>query len=574
MPLLDIEQLEVDFVGPRGAEPAVRGVTLSLEAGEIVALVGESGSGKSVTAAAINGLLPRGVTRVRGSITFDGQPLVGIGEAQLERLRGTGVATIFQNPLSALDPTMRIGDQLAVTARLRRPLTRAQALARATKALAEVGIDDPARTLRAWPHQLSGGMRQRVMIALATLNHPRLLIADEPTTALDAVLQKDILRLLKRLNQEHGVAILIITHDFGVVAELSQRVAVMRAGRIVEQGRTADVLAAPKHAYTRSLIDAVPEIGLRALDPSPSRRLGAAGAGGQKRSAGGTNTSAPANAAPVLLEARGVRRTFVTARSWLPSRARRFDAVIDARLEVRRGEIFGLIGASGSGKSTLARVVAHLIPASEGTVRFDGADLATLDGSALKAFRRRFQFVFQDSASSLNPRRTLLEQLADPALRLGVARDREHARELAQEALERVGLEARHLNRYPHAFSGGQRQRIGIARALVVKPEFIVLDEPTSALDVSIQAQILNLLLALRESLGLTYLFIGHSLPVIEFLCDRVAVMERGRIIETLDAANLRANARHPSTLRLLDAVLPVRVAAPASRAPLTELSS
>ncbi|WP_069263995.1 dipeptide ABC transporter ATP-binding protein [Paraburkholderia nodosa] len=567
MPLLDIEQLEVDFTGPRGAEPAVRGVSLSLDAGEIVALVGESGSGKSVTAAAINGLLPRGVTRVRGRIAFDGQPLVGLPEAQLERLRGTGVATIFQNPLSALDPTLRIGDQLAVTARLRHPLSRAQALARATEALADVGIDDPARTLRAWPHQLSGGMRQRVMIALATLNHPRLLIADEPTTALDAVLQKEILGLLKRLNREHGVAILIITHDFGVVAELSQRVAVMRAGQIVEQGRTADVLAAPKHAYTRSLIDAVPEIGLRARDPSPSRRLGVAGA----------RRAAPApkpDAAPVLLEARGVCRTFVTARSWLPSRTRRFDAVSDAGFEVRRGEIFGLIGASGSGKSTLARVIAQLLPASEGTVRFDGADLAKLDGAALKAFRRRFQFVFQDSASSLNARRTLLDQLTDPALRLSVAHDRAHARELAQEALERVGLEARHLSRYPHAFSGGQRQRIGIARALVVKPEFIVLDEPTSALDVSIQAQVLNLLLELRESLGLTYLFIGHSLPVIEFLCDRVAVMERGRIIETLDAANLRANARHPSTLRLLDAVLPVRAAAPAGRAPLTELLS
>ncbi|GGD89325.1 dipeptide ABC transporter ATP-binding protein [Caballeronia grimmiae] len=567
MPLLDIEQLEVDFIGSRGAEPAVRGVDLSLDPGEIVALVGESGSGKSVTATAINGLLPARTARVRGSIRFDGKQLVGLGEAQFEPIRGAGVATIFQNPLSSLDPTMRIGDQLAITAQLRARLTRSEALKRAHAALAEVGIDDTARVLRAWPHQLSGGMRQRVMIALATLNHPRLLIADEPTTALDAVLQKDMLGLLTRLNRQHGMAILIITHDFGVVAALSQRVAVMRAGRIVETGRTADVLSAPKHAYTRSLIDAVPGIGLRARNPSPSRRLGAVSAQPPAVPVASADT-------PVLLEAHAVYRSFVSVKSWLPSRTQHFDAVADASFEVRRGEIFGLIGASGSGKSTLARVVAHLLPATRGTVRFDGADLATLDHTALKSFRRRFQFVFQDSASSLNPRRTLLDQLSNPALRLGVAHDRAHAHTLAREALERVGLEARHLHRYPHAFSGGQRQRIGLARALVVRPEFIVLDEPTSALDVSIQAQILNLLLELREALGLTYLFIGHSLPVIEFLCDRVAVMERGRIVETLDAHDLRAHATHASTLRLLDAVLPVRTGSRRAHAPLTELLS
>jgi peptide/nickel transport system ATP-binding protein len=562
--LLTIEHLEVDFVGRRGAEPAVRDVSLSIEAGEIVALVGESGSGKSVTASAITGLLPLDKVEIRGDIHFDGHALLDLPEEAMQQVRGSGIAMIFQNPLSSLDPSFRVGDQLIETARLRRrDLDAAAARSSAKQWLQRVGIQDTDRVLRAYPHQLSGGMRQRVMIALAVMNQPRLLIADEPTTALDAVLQKEILALLEDLNREYGTAILIITHDFGVVSWLSDRVAVMKSGRIVEQGETAQVLTAPRHPYTARLIEAVPELGLRLANPTPSRRLGTVA---RKASAIATTpqrSTVPQQnlraAPPTLLEVRGLSRSFVTQQSWWPSRVRTLEAVKDVDFDVRRGEIFGLIGASGSGKSTLARVVAQLIPATEGSVRFAGEKVTQLDRGGLRRFRQRFQFVFQDSTSALNPRRTLADQLCDPALRLGVAQDREQALELAREALERVGLEARHLHRFPHAFSGGQRQRIGIARALVVKPEFIVLDEPTSALDVSIQAQILNLLLELRETLDLTYLFIGHSLPVIEFLCDRVAVMEHGRIIEIFDAANLHANAGEASTRRLLDAVLPVR---------------
>jgi peptide/nickel transport system ATP-binding protein len=563
--LLTIDHLEVDFIGRRGAVPTVQDISLAIEPGEIVALVGESGSGKSVTASAITGLLPHDKVAIRGDIDFDGQPLLDLHEDALQQVRGSGIAMIFQNPLSSLDPSFRIGDQLIETARLRhRDLDAAAAKASATQWLERVGIVDTERVLRAYPHQLSGGMRQRVMIALAVMNRPRLLIADEPTTALDAVLQKDILALLKDLNREYGTAILIITHDFGVVSWLSDRVAVMKSGRIVEQGDTAQVLAAPRHPYTARLIDAVPELGLRLADPTPSRRIGsieqkaALVVKSQERPTPPLRNDKRAASTP-LLDVRGVSRSFVTQPSWWPSRVRTLDAVKDVHFDVRRGEIFGLIGASGSGKSTLARVVAQLIPATQGSVHFDGEDVTRFNPAALKRFRQRFQFVFQDSTSALNPRRTLADQLCDPALRLGVAQDRDEALGHAREALERVGLEARHLHRYPHAFSGGQRQRIGIARALVVKPEFIVLDEPTSALDVSIQAQILNLLLELRETLDLTYLFIGHSLPVIEFLCDRVAVMEQGRLIETFDAANLHANAREASTRRLLDAVLPVR---------------
>nr|WP_255631296.1 ABC transporter ATP-binding protein [Caballeronia sp. dw_19] len=548
--MLKIEQLKVDFTGRRGLESAVRGLDLSIEAGEIVALVGESGSGKSVTAAAIAGLLPREAS-VRGTVEFEGSALLGMPEAALEQVRGNGIAMVFQNPLSSLDPSFRVGAQLQEVARHRRHVSQAEALEQAATWLQRVGIADTKRVLHAWPHELSGGMRQRVMIAMAAMGQPRLLIADEPTTALDATLQKEILALLKSLNREFGMAILIITHDFGVVSYLSDRVAVMKAGRIVEHGPTAQVLTAPRHPYTAKLIAAVPELGLRRLDPSPTRRLGESA--GSEASA---STVSKPRTSETLLRVEGLSKTFVIEKSWLRSRVRTLDAVSDVHFEVRRGEIFGLIGTSGSGKSTLARLVAHLLASTGGSVHFAGADLAQFDAVALRRFRQRFQFVFQDSTSSLNPRRTIGEQLCDPALRLGAARDQAHAYELAVEAIERVGLKAEHLRRFPHAFSGGQRQRIGIARALVVKPEFIVLDEPTSALDVSIQADILNLLLELRQTLDLTYLFIGHSLPVIEFMCDRVAVMENGQIIETFDAADLNANARKSSTRTLIDAVL------------------
>ncbi|MDM0005802.1 ABC transporter ATP-binding protein [Variovorax sp. J22G73] len=560
MSLLSIENLDIEFTTGGRTEPAVKGVSLSIAPGDIVALVGESGSGKSVTAAAVLGLLPSRIARARGRIVFDGRDLLGLSEPQLNAVRGQGIGIVFQNSLTSLDPSFRVGDQLLECARHRRKLKPVQARELVATWLERVGIGDAARVMRSYPHELSGGMRQRVMIAIAAMANPRLLIADEPTTALDATIQKQILALLKDINQRYGTAILLITHDFGVVSYLSHRVAVMRAGQIVEQGATQQVLRAPAHAYTRQLIHAVPEIGERLANPSPSRRLGV------EAKAGTTATGAvpPANdkeIAPVLLEVSDLSKTFVIDQSLFDRRGKAVHAVQDVSMQVRRGEIFGLIGESGSGKSTLARLVAQLLPATSGTVRFGGLDTQGLEGEALTAFRRRLQFVFQDSSASLNPRRSIASQLMDPALRLGVAQDRGEARQLAVEALERVGLPARYLERYPHEFSGGQRQRIGIARALIVKPEFVILDEPTSALDVSIQAQILNLLLDLRQQLDLTYLFIGHNLPVIEFLCDRVAVMAQGRVVETFDAGDLYTNAAHPVTRKLLDSVLPVHSA-------------
>jgi len=567
-PLLEIEDLRVDFTGNAGGDtPAVRGLALTVHAGEIVALVGESGSGKSVTAAAVLGLLPARGARASGRVRFEGRELLGLHETALNEVRGQGIGIVFQNSVTSLDPSLRIGVQLQACAAHRRRLDRAEAQALALRWLERVGIRDAARVMRAYPHELSGGMRQRVMIAIAAMARPRLLIADEPTTALDATIQKQILDLLLAINREEGTAMLVITHDFGVVSYLAERVAVMRAGALVEQGPTARILAAPAHDYTRRLIRAVPQLGARAGDRTHRRRLG--------RNTEPPEPAAPAaqppaanDEAPVLVEAEHVARSFVTERSLFRRQGQVVHAVRDASLLLRRGEILGLIGESGSGKSTLARTIAQLLPVTAGQLRFDGRDAAHFDAAALRALRRRLQFVFQDSGSALNPRRTVAAQLVEPALRLGVAATRDEALGLAAEMLARVGLEASHLQRHPHAFSGGQRQRIGIARALMVRPEVLVLDEPTSALDVSIQAQVLDLLLDLREQLGLSYILIGHNLPVIEFMCDRVAVMDQGRIVETLDASDLRAHARHPVTRGLLDAVLPIG-ATSAAAAPL-----
>ncbi|KAB2698768.1 ABC transporter ATP-binding protein [Ochrobactrum sp. Kaboul] len=553
MTLLDVKGLTVAFANRDRYDTAVENIDFHIEPGEIVALVGESGSGKSVTASAIMGLLPQRSTRLGGSIRFEGQELLDLSERALNSVRGAGVSMIFQNPLTSLDPSFRIGQQLEENLRYRKQLSASAAREEALGWLHKVGIRNAERVLRSFPHELSGGMRQRVMITLAIMNNPKLLIADEPTTALDATIQKQILDLLLDINREFGTAILMITHDFGVVSYLSQRVAVMKSGKIVEQGPTAQLLTEPQNDYTRRLINAVPVVGDRIANPSASRRIGVPAAAGADQGAAHVRSD------EVVLSLEGIHKEFASHAGFFSGKAAPIPAVRDANLDVRRGEIFGLIGESGSGKSTLARLAAKLIPVTSGSIRFLGEDIGTLDAEANRRFRSRFQFVFQDSTASLNPRKTVGEQLIAAPLRLKLVQSRKQALEQAADTLERVGLRAQHLNRYPHEFSGGQRQRIGIARALAVNPEFVILDEPTSALDVSIQAQILNLLLDLRESLNLTYLVIGHNLPVIEFLCDRVAVMEQGRILETFNAVDLFASGKHPSTRKLIESVLPIR---------------
>ncbi len=548
MSLLSIRQLGIEFTGAHGPQRVLHGVDLEVGAGEVVAVVGESGSGKSLTAAAVMGLLPARGCRAWGQVRFDGRELLGLREAEHNAVRGQGIGIVFQNSLSSLDPSFRIGEQMAEGLRYRLGLGRAQAAATAGSWLERVGIREPGRVLRAYPHELSGGMRQRILIAMAVMARPRLLIADEPTTALDPTVQKQILDLLRDLHREDGTAILLITHDFGVVSYLSERVAVLRAGRVVEHGRTADVLRAPDHPYTAALLAAVPQG--RAPEPaSVSVPAYEAGAPGQGDGA--------------VLALRGIGRRFGSAGGggvggWLRRGADEVVALQPTDLALRRGEILGLIGESGSGKSTLARLAARLLEPSGGSVLAGGQDVTALHGRALAGFRRDVQFVFQDSGASLNPRRTIGAQIADPLLRLGVARNAAPAQALAAQALEHVGLQAQHLARYPHEFSGGQRQRIGIARALAPRPACVILDEPTSALDVSIQAQVLALLRRLRDELDLTYLFISHDLGVVASFCDRIAVMERGRIVDRFASAALHDPARHAATRRLLDAVLPL----------------
>jgi ABC-type glutathione transport system ATPase component len=553
--VLSVDGLHVDFQLPGAVVHAVRGVDLEVHPGEVLALVGESGSGKSVTAAGILGLLPGNARVTGGSIRFEGNELVELPEKRLNLFRGAGIGMIFQDPVTSLDPSFTIGSQLGDTARLHLRVSRDGAREVGRAWLDRVGIADPDRVLRSYPHELSGGMRQRVMIALAGLSGPRLLIADEPTTALDATVQKQILDLVLDLAGETGTAVLLITHDFGVVSHTSSRVAVMREGAIVEVGETAQVLGAPEHPYTRTLIDSVPEIGRRHSSVGQQRRLLAAAAHTTRvHLSERAEPPRPATDRPIL-ELTGITKDFAIGGLGTGRHRATVRAVDDVTLSVRRGEIFGLIGESGSGKSTLARLSGGLLPLTSGKVIFAGTDLAAAES---KGLRRRFQYVFQDAATALNPRIKVGDQIARPLVRLGKASGRREAAELTKRALDLVGLSVGYADRYPREFSGGQRQRVGIARAIALEPDLLILDEPTSALDVSTQATILNLLLDLKDELDLTYLFIGHNLAIIEFVCDRIGVMHQGSLIETFPADDLFATARQPATRALLDAVLPI----------------
>ncbi len=519
MSLLAIEGLTVAL--PAGADRAnaVEDVSLTLDPGEVLCIVGESGSGKSISAAALTGLLPPGLAVTAGRIGFEGQDLRQASPAAMRALRGARIGMVFQEPMTALNPLMRVQDQVAEVMQVHgRPVGR-----RVLELLEAVGLPDPARIARAYPHALSGGQRQRVMIATALALEPAILIADEPTTALDVTTQKQILALIRDIQHRRGTGVLFITHDFGVVAEVADRVAVMQRGRIVEQGAAATVLNTPQHPYSRALIAAVPH-------RAPAARAAVTG--------------------PPILTLDHVGKTY-RARGLFGGRT--VAAVKDATLEIRRGETLGLVGESGSGKSTLARCVVRLVVADQGAIRFGGTDLRPLSRAAWKPYRKRIQMVFQDPFASLNPRRRIGDILAEGPIAHGTPRRQARAR--AAELLALVQLDPGAAGRYPHEFSGGQRQRIGIARALAMEPELLIADEPVSALDVSVQAQILALLEDLRVRLGLTMLFITHDLRVAAQICDRVAVMRRGEIVEQGPTASVFADPQHDYTRALLDSV-------------------
>nr|WP_297459632.1 ABC transporter ATP-binding protein [uncultured Halomonas sp.] len=520
-PLLEIDDLCVDFQLPDGDVAAVSNVSLTLAEGETLALVGESGSGKSVTSTAILRLLPE-LARTRGAIRFNGEDLLGVPNRRMRELRGNRIATVFQEPMTSLNPLHRVGDQVKEVLRLHRGLRGRDARAKVIDLFDQVGIPDPERRVASYPHELSGGQRQRVMIAMALACEPDLLIADEPTTALDVTVQAQILGLLRELQQRYGMSILFITHDLGIVRHFADRVCVMRQGKLLEQGPTAEVFANPRHDYTRMLIDAEPS-GSKAPVPEDS---------------------------PVLLEANDVRVRFAIKRRWFGQNDY-FEAVRGIGITLKRGQTLGIVGESGSGKSTLGRALLRLLE-SRGEIRFDDTDIAQLEGPAMRPIRKRMQVVFQDPFGSLSPRLTVGEIIGE-GLRVHhpeysrIERDRH-----VQQALDEVSLDPSMRNRYPHEFSGGQRQRIAIARALVLQPEFLLLDEPTSALDRSVQATVIELLRELQRKYELTYLFISHDLAVVRALADSVLVMKEGQVIERGDTQALFDNPRETYTRELM----------------------
>jgi len=529
-PLLQIRDLSVSFDTPGGEVQAVRRVSFDIDKGETVALVGESGSGKSVTALSILQLLPYPPARhPSGSILFRGQELVGAPEPSLRRVRGDRIAMIFQEPMTSLNPLHTIEKQVNEVLFVHKGMGRGAARGRTLELLRLVGLRDAERRLGAYPHELSGGERQRVMIAMALANEPDLLIADEPTTALDVTIQAQILTLLKELQARLGMALLLITHDLTIVRKVAARVCVMTQGEIVESGPTADIFAQPRHAYTRHLLDAEPK---------------------------GRAASAPAEA-PVVVTAQNVKVWF-PIKGGLLQRARDYIKAVDGiTVTVRQGHTVGVVGESGSGKTTLAMALLRL-QSSEGQIQFGGHEIQGLSSKQLRPLRREMQVVFQDPYGSLSPRMSV-GQIIEEGLRVHrLGRDEDERRGMIEQVLREVGLDPDSRHRYPHEFSGGQRQRIAIARAMVLRPRFVVLDEPTSALDMSVQAQIVDLLRELQVRHKLAYLFISHDLRVVRALSDEVIVMRAGRVVEHGSTVEIFDQPKEPYTRALMAAALEI----------------
>jgi len=529
--LLSVRDLRISFATEGGVVQAVDGVSFELAPGEVLAIVGESGSGKSVTAQTIMGLTRSPNASIAGSVRFHDRELIDAGEAELREVRGAEIAMIFQDPMTSLNPVYRVGDQIVEAIRAHRSgVGKDGARERAIRLLDSVGIPDPRKRIDDYPHEFSGGMRQRAMIAMALALEPEVLIADEPTTALDVTIQAQILDLLRRLNRERGLATILITHDFGVVAEMADRVLVMHEGRIIERGDLDEVFYATKDPYTRGLLGAVVR-----LDQAPPRR--------------------PARREGSLLEVTDLVKHFPVKRGLLIDReVDRVRAVDGVSFSVAQGETLGLVGESGSGKSTLSRAVLQLLRPDSGSVRFEGREIAGLSRRQMRPLRPAMQMIFQDPYASLNPRKRVGQIVGEP-LRIQDLASGGALRTQVQELLARVGLSPEHYDRYPHEFSGGQRQRIGIARALALRPKLIVADEPVSALDVSIRAQILDLLAELQDDFGLAYVFVAHDIGVVRHVSDRIAVMHKGKIVEQGPADQVCERPADPYTKTLLAAV-------------------
>ncbi|MBP6646672.1 MAG: ABC transporter ATP-binding protein [Burkholderiaceae bacterium] len=527
--ILEVQDLSIALPSGGDRNTAVRNVSFTVGAGEIVCLVGESGSGKSVIAQSVMGLLPKSLPVLSGKILLQGEDITHAPLYRLRELRATRMSMIFQEPMTALNPVMTCGDQIDEVLSEHTQLSPAERRKKVLDIVKEVLLPDPERMVASYPHQLSGGQRQRIMIAMALVLDPVLLIADEPTTALDVTTQAQILKLVLDLQRRHGAGVLFITHDFGVVAEVAHRVAVLRLGDMVEIGTKADVLQRPQHDYTRMLIGAVPTLHLKERPNDP--------------------------AAPLVLQVKGLEKTYLD-KSWF-GKSRTVHAAKDVNLEIRRGQTLGIVGESGSGKSTVARCIVRLVDPSGGSVMLGGGqvpaeDIAMMSAAALRPLRKRVQIVFQDPYRSLNPRRTVGEALMEGPTNYGL--NRTEALERARKLLKMVRMDNSALERYPHQFSGGQRQRICIARALMMEPELLIADEAVSALDVSVQAQVLELFEEIRERLNLAMLFITHDLRVASQVCDHLAVMSKGQVVEYGPAHEVFGEPKHAYTQALFAA--------------------
>ena len=522
MALLEVKDLAVSFVTRNGVNKAVDGISFSVESGKITAIIGESGSGKSVACYSIMGLVPMPPGRIDGgTAVFEGRDLLQLSERELRKVRGRDVAMIFQDPMTCLNPYMTIGKQMMEPLIYHNKVSQSEARARALELLEEVGIRDPESTIDNFPHQFSGGMRQRVMIAMALINEPKLLIADEPTTALDVTIQAQILHLIANLQTKRDIGVIFISHDLAVVADIADEIVVMQQGRIVEAGDREGIFENASHPYTQKLLAAIPSDSKTPMTEQPEP----------------------------LIQVRNLC-------TWFSQGGKQpvVKAVNDVSFDIRRGEVLGLVGESGSGKSTIGRSLLRLVPVTSGEVNFDGTDVTALEGNALKHMRRRMQMIFQDPFASLNPRMTVFDTLAEPLLLHGIE-NRKTVSSGVLKLMDDVGLARAFVRKYPHEFSGGQRQRIAIGRALATRPEFIVADEPVSALDVTIQAQILDLMQELGREYGLTMLFVSHDLAVVRHLADRILVLYKGELVEEGTGEQLFEHPQQEYTRSLLSAI-------------------
>jgi len=550
-PVLSIRNITVEIPTRRGLFKPVEDVSYDIRPGEIRGVVGESGAGKSMTGNAVIGLLDPPAHIASGEVWLNGRRIDQLSPEEKRKIRGKEIGMIFQDPLTSLNPLFTVGEQLVETIQLHLDVSAAEAKERAIALLDRVSIPNPEDRFNQYPHQFSGGMRQRVVIALALCSEPSVIVADEPTTALDVSIQAQVLDLIKELAAERQVGVLLVTHDMGVIADTTSQVTVMYAGRVVESGTTDQILGAPTHPYTKSLISAVPR------PHTKVERFPQVSYGGRetvfKIEDLARNWDKPADTGSAdLLQVKNLAKKFLVKSSLIPSKNRYISAVDNVSFDVRQGEVFGLVGESGSGKSTVARMIGTLLEADDGEILFDGDDTTKMDAQGLAGYRRQIQMIFQDPYSSLNPRMKVGNIVAEPLLHHKIL-TKDQAGPRVRELLDRVGLAGDAAQKYPHEFSGGQRQRISIARALATQPRFLICDEPTSALDVSIQAQILNILKDLQEHLGLTMLFISHDLPVVRQMCDRVGVMRQGQLVEVQETDKLFSNPEHDYTKHLLE---------------------